>query len=218
MPDSLEELVRKFRWRVVAISRAEKRIQNQRVEAGKLLLEMRRRVEGGEVGKTTWWAWYEANAGYSRKTGEELMRWASSENPTEAHETQKTKMRKALRDLRAMVPDNDESIDEQPEISSENLYPAVTNIDVTAVQSEVIQPEVIEPTLKKRPGRPKGSKNKPAKDEQVAQILSLIEQLSHDQRQLLLAEIRNRYGEVNQTHEQTSEGGEDLSECHSTRH
>jgi hypothetical protein len=72
----------------------------QQLQAGLMLLELRRRIESGEAGETDWWAWYEQMfTGYikSRKYAEQLMRWARADDPDAAIEDHRRKSRERAR-------------------------------------------------------------------------------------------------------------------------
>ena len=55
-----------------------------RLEAAKLLHQLRERIEAGEEGDVSWWQWCEYNIERSRKDCEALLRLASAPNAEQA--------------------------------------------------------------------------------------------------------------------------------------
>jgi hypothetical protein len=68
---------------------AQQKFFSVRVECGELLLELRKRIEGGELGKIEWWAWYGENFTRSRRDAERVMELASQEDPEAAERSYK---------------------------------------------------------------------------------------------------------------------------------
>jgi hypothetical protein len=68
-----------------------------RIQAGRVLLELRRRVEAGEAGPgVNWWEWFEArDFGRGRKDAEKLMRIAGSDDPEAALAKEHERVRKS---------------------------------------------------------------------------------------------------------------------------
>jgi hypothetical protein len=64
---------------------------NARLYAGLVLVELRRRVEAGEAGEVTWWAWYKEHFTRSRKDAEKLLKLAGAEDPEAAAEAARAK-------------------------------------------------------------------------------------------------------------------------------
>jgi hypothetical protein len=65
------------------------KLRSIRLEVGNMLLELRQRVEAGEVGDIAavdWWGWYEDNFRRSRRDAERLMEIASADDPQAALE------------------------------------------------------------------------------------------------------------------------------------
>jgi hypothetical protein len=63
--------------------------ERSRLKAGRVLLEMRRRVEAGEDGEISWWDWYAKNLGpsqRSRKDAQKLLRIAEANDPEAAED------------------------------------------------------------------------------------------------------------------------------------
>ena len=77
------------------------RAHHARHEAGRMLLQLRKRIEAGEAGETTWWHWYSANFTRSRRDAEKCMAMASSENPEAALERERQRAREGMREYRA---------------------------------------------------------------------------------------------------------------------
>ena len=102
---------------VIEVRRHIKEGEEHQLRAGLLLLELRRRIQAGEAGAISWWAWYERRfKGYisSRKYAEQLMRWARSEDPVAAIEAHRTKSRERGR-AKAKRLEEISSKDDEPE-------------------------------------------------------------------------------------------------------
>jgi hypothetical protein len=62
-----------------------------RIECGMELLALRTRIEAGEAGQISWWAWYETKFTRSRQDAEKIMALASEANPQAAYEAAKAR-------------------------------------------------------------------------------------------------------------------------------
>jgi hypothetical protein len=62
-------------------SRADHRAERCRILAGKLLLNLRERIENGEAGNTSWWQWYLQHFVRSTRDAQKLMELAQSLDP-----------------------------------------------------------------------------------------------------------------------------------------
>lgn len=87
---SLEDLTFKYHKLRQREEGETKKIKVTRIEMGQVLIELRKRIEAGEIGKIKWWDWYEENIpGRSRSHAETVMALAGAENPQEAYEAHK---------------------------------------------------------------------------------------------------------------------------------
>ena len=101
-PLSLDEAVRAIHVKFAAAITADNKAFHDRVAAGQMLIELRRRIEDGEAGEgVEWWPWYERKFVRSRKDAEKVMRIASAENPEQALADDNAKARERMRKLRS---------------------------------------------------------------------------------------------------------------------
>lgn len=96
-----------------------------RLEAGQLLLALRKRIEDGEAGaewKEKWWSWY-GWQGFSRprRDASKVMKMAAADDPEAAHADEKAAARKGMRRLRAgpnkNVSDHPKVVRHHPEVA-----------------------------------------------------------------------------------------------------
>jgi hypothetical protein len=98
---TLDEAVRAITEKFDEVANLDKRATSARVAAGKMLIELRARIEGGEAGEgVSWWEWCEANIQRSRKDCEKLMRMASSDDPEAAIEDERAQARERMQRVR----------------------------------------------------------------------------------------------------------------------
>lgn len=110
-PLPIESLVVKIREHLVDAQNAQSKFDKHRLLAGQKLVELRERVEAGEVGEgINWWEWYGTQFTRSRKDAEKLMRMARSDDPEAAAESEKSQRRENMQRLRdgAHVGSNEE--------------------------------------------------------------------------------------------------------------
>jgi hypothetical protein len=50
-----------------------------RIEAGKMLPDLRKRIEAGEAGEVSWWEWYGKHFARSRRDAQRVMALAGAE-------------------------------------------------------------------------------------------------------------------------------------------
>ena len=101
---SLEDLTFKYHKLRQREEGETKKIKVTRIEMGQTLLELRKRIEGGEVGKVKWWDWYDENLpARSRSHAETVMALAGADNPQEAYETHKAADRARKKNARPTV-------------------------------------------------------------------------------------------------------------------
>ena len=60
-----------------------------RLVAGVMLLDLRKRIDSGEAGDVSWWAWYEQKFVRTRKDAEKPMKLAAAEDPELAFEEER---------------------------------------------------------------------------------------------------------------------------------
>lgn len=99
---TIDALVKEIRTHLYDAKGAESKYQKHRLTAGQKLLELRARVEAGEVGDgVSWWEWFEtADIGRGRRDAERLMKMARSDDPDAAHEAEKAESRGAYQKRR----------------------------------------------------------------------------------------------------------------------
>jgi hypothetical protein len=82
------------RWNTIdtTIEAAQTKVASLRIETGKILNELRSRIDAGEAGElATWWEWYGDNFTRSRSDAEKLMALARADDPVAAHEAEKAR-------------------------------------------------------------------------------------------------------------------------------
>jgi hypothetical protein len=82
------------KWKVTEeyVIKARQKVHAARIELGCLLLELKRRVDAGEVGElATWWEWYDDFVPRSRRDAEKLMAIAAADDPEAAYQLAKAK-------------------------------------------------------------------------------------------------------------------------------
>jgi hypothetical protein len=79
---------------------ADNKARHHRLNAGRMLLDLRRRVEG--EGTNDWWKWQEGKFARSRKDIEKLMRMAKADDPEAAAELERTQTRERVQAHRAL--------------------------------------------------------------------------------------------------------------------
>src|SRR5437764_996194 len=104
-PKPLDTLVVEIRGHVFDSGRASSKSAKHQLEAGRRLIELRRRVEEErEAGQgVKWWDWYEDKFdGYikSRKTAEKYMKWARADDPEAARAADKEQQNATNRERR----------------------------------------------------------------------------------------------------------------------
>ena len=73
-------------------------MHNARITTGRLLLDLRERIDSGEAGAgVKWWDWYRENIVRSRKDGEKCMRLAGADDPDTAAEKDRAVAREGMR-------------------------------------------------------------------------------------------------------------------------
>jgi hypothetical protein len=99
---TLDQLVLDIHKKFRRTIEAHEKFKAARIECGRDLLELRRRIEAGEAGKIiSWWEWYESKFTRDRRDAERVMAIAAAEDPVAAHEAEKAATRERMRALRA---------------------------------------------------------------------------------------------------------------------
>lgn len=107
---SIDQLVQSAHknWNAIdiTIDSARSKVGALRIRTGQILLELRARVDAGEIGEiATWWEWYDDNFTRSRRDAERLMEIASAEDPQAAYQTAKDRNADQQRASRARKAD-----------------------------------------------------------------------------------------------------------------
>jgi hypothetical protein len=78
------------------------KIEQKRIKVGRLLNELRDRIDAGEVGElANWWEWFDDFFVRSRKDAQKLMTMAASADPVAEHEKEKAATKQRMRNYRA---------------------------------------------------------------------------------------------------------------------
>jgi hypothetical protein len=82
------EVVRITNRKIEAIEQSDKKTKSLQIEVGELLIELRNRINAGEIGElAVWWEWFEENRmlfrNISHDTAEHYMRIAGATDPEE---------------------------------------------------------------------------------------------------------------------------------------
>jgi hypothetical protein len=102
---AFDEVVRLTHRKFDQVDEAHRKASTARLECGLLLLELRQRVQAGEIGDlATWWEWYGDNFTRSRSDAERLIAIAAAENPQQAYQTEKERVRVAVHKHRSFKP------------------------------------------------------------------------------------------------------------------
>jgi hypothetical protein len=93
-PESLKQVVARIEASFVKIKSYREKADQFRISAGKQLVELKARIEGGEAAKVKWWAWYtEHFKNRTQRDAQRVMKLASSDDPDAAGEQERTKNR-----------------------------------------------------------------------------------------------------------------------------
>jgi hypothetical protein len=88
LKESVVEINKKFTQEADSNNKADR----CRLAAGRMLLDLRKRIESGEAGSVNWWAWYESQSFVrSRKDAEKVMAIARAAEPVAAEEIARAK-------------------------------------------------------------------------------------------------------------------------------
>ena len=136
----IETLVIEIRGAMLDINDAKLKLHTMRLVAGQKLLELRARIEAGEAGDVTWWAFYEEHLAEfrSRKDAEKLMRMAGADDPEAALQIERAKDRNRKRIARSRGAD----------VRSRSKYEAVES---EALEAHIQELEAARATLRPMP-------------------------------------------------------------------
>jgi hypothetical protein len=95
--ETLKQTVARIEASFAKIDNYATKHEQYRVSAGKMLVELKVRIDAGEAGKgVKWWVWYEENfKNRSRRDAQRVMALARSDDPEAAAEKERTKNREA---------------------------------------------------------------------------------------------------------------------------
>lgn len=92
---TIDELVFKAHKQFEVVVTSQQKFFAARLACGQTLLELRARVEAGEVGSVKWWEWYGSRFARSRRDAERVMELASAEDPRATYEENNAARRQA---------------------------------------------------------------------------------------------------------------------------
>jgi hypothetical protein len=95
--ETIAQTVKRIEVSFDKIKQYSEKADQYRISAGKQLVELKVRIESGEVGKgVKWWAWYADHfKNRSRRDAQRVMALANADNPEEAAEEEREKNREA---------------------------------------------------------------------------------------------------------------------------
>ena len=101
--ESLDQTVKRIEASFAKIETYGKKVDDFRISAGKQLVELQARIDGGEDGEgVNWWKWYaEHFKNRTRRDAQKVMALASSDDPEAAAEKEREKNREAQANKRA---------------------------------------------------------------------------------------------------------------------
>jgi hypothetical protein len=100
---SLDETVKAIQAKLVAADESQGKSTRYRVQAGNMLLALRKRIEEDkEAGRDVkWWPWYRSKFGRSRRDAEKVMALADAHDPNAAAAAERDKAKLAMRKSRS---------------------------------------------------------------------------------------------------------------------
>ena len=75
VPCTIEDAVTAIHAKFAEAITHEKNANRARIEAGRMLIALRMRIENGEAGEVEWWDWYGKNFVRCRRDAERVWRW-----------------------------------------------------------------------------------------------------------------------------------------------
>jgi hypothetical protein len=93
---TIDRMVDQIHREFAAATADTKRADRARIRAGKLLIELRKRVEAGEVGEgVNWWEWYDENFARTKRDARKCIKIARAADPELAAEDERERNRNA---------------------------------------------------------------------------------------------------------------------------
>jgi hypothetical protein len=167
---TIDEMIHLVHTQFEHVVSTQRKFFSARIECGRLLNELRERVEAGEVGElATWWEWYDDHFTRSRSDAQRLMAIAAAEDPVAAYEAEKTRVQVATQLYRARAPGHSDRTNTQ----------AVSTPNLTLVR----QPEQAPPP------EPRDDEG----DRKIETIIALFRQLTRAERFKCVRRIRQVY-------------------------
>lgn len=115
---TIDDLIRAIHAKFGAAIDSENKGHRCRVQAGQMLIALRKRIEAGEEGEDVqWWEWYESKFVRSRRDAEKVMALARSPDPEAAAQEERAATNERMKRQRSS---------EQP--GEENLSPATAHV------------------------------------------------------------------------------------------
>ena len=158
---------------------AKKKAAGNRIAVGKTLLELKTRIEAGEVGQVRWWDWYGTRFARSRRDAERVMELASAPDPVAAHEVEKMADRERVRASRAAAAEN-----VRQKVPNS---PTKSNGDFGGQNSARPKLQVVDPAPE--PERPA------LREELIEQALDLVRQMTTAERLAFVTKLKKVYRE-----------------------
>jgi hypothetical protein len=91
--NTIKDLAKEIDRLFSVVQDSERRAERARMQAGRLLLELRARIEAGEAGAVTWWRWYCDHIAHSHRDAEKVMALARAQDPEAAYQEENRKRR-----------------------------------------------------------------------------------------------------------------------------
>jgi hypothetical protein len=117
----LDDVVQAINIKLGLAVEADNQASSHRLDAARMLLELRRRVE--ENLQDNWWEWCEGRFTHSRKDIEKLLRLARADDPEAAAQKEKADTRERMRRLRGAHIEHVRSIIPEPEAEPLEMSP-----------------------------------------------------------------------------------------------
>jgi hypothetical protein len=169
------------------IEKAERRVNLARIEAGRVLLELRYQIEASGL---RWWEYYQDHFARSRRDAERLMQIASAEDPVEAYKAQGARNAAAVAAHRERKQLAQQDVTPPRLTCKAQLEPAI----------EAVEPEIYAPEPKtKLPSRSKRYPEAPEDVALIGDILDRFRRLSWGGRVKAMQAINEQYAQWQRT-------------------
>jgi hypothetical protein len=148
-----------------------------RIECGKLLLELKARIEAGEAGDVRWWDWYGQRFARSRGDAEKVMALAAADDPQATYEQAKAANRKANVEYR-----------ERRRSQEQTAVPLTVSGKNNAIKSKTTPTlKVVEP--EEEPKEPE------IRDALIERAIDLVRQMTRSERLRFVFRLKSVYRE-----------------------